>query len=66
MSRFKKVHDELYMLIESMSEKELLEKNVYNFTRSSDLATYVNSATASHYRSARHHINKWWKTRSNS
>ncbi len=60
-SDFKKVHDELYKLIEGMSEKELLEKNIYEFTGVSDLATYVNSATASHYRSARIQINKWWK-----
>ena len=28
---------------------------------SSDLATYVNSATASHYRSATKIIRRWWK-----
>ncbi len=63
-SDFKKIHNKLYELIRGMSEKELLEKNVYDFTGVSTLVTYLNSASASHYRSARRHINKWWKERS--
>lgn len=59
--QFNKVHDNLFKLVEKMEENELLEKKVYSFTGSSDLATYINSATASHYRSARRHIQKWWK-----
>ena len=60
---FNEVHDKLYTLISNMSEDELLQKKYYDFTGTSDLATYVNSATASHYRSARRHIQKWWKQR---
>ena len=46
-----------------VAETELMEKRYYDFTGSSDLATYANSATAAHYRSARRHISRWWKQR---
>jgi hypothetical protein len=58
---FNAVHDELYELIAAATEEELLTKKHYAFTGTSDLATYLNSATASHYRSAAKHIRKWWK-----
>lgn len=58
---FKTVHDTLLRTIKKMSEEELFQKKYYSFTGSSDLATYLNSATAAHYRSARRHIQKWWK-----
>jgi len=58
---FNAVHDRLYKLIENMSEEELFTKHFYGFTGTSDLATYANSATAAHYRSARRCIKKWWK-----
>jgi hypothetical protein len=61
---FESVHDRLYELIRSTTEDELFTKKYYSFTGSSDLVTYLNSATASHYRSARRHIQKWWKARS--
>lgn len=61
---FKDVHDELFKIVNGMSEKELLTKQFYPFTGSSTLATYVSGATAAHYRSARKHIQKWWKARS--
>lgn len=60
-AEFKTVHDKLFKIIKSVPEKDLLTKNVFNFTGVSDIATYFNSATASHYRSARRHIQKWWK-----
>lgn len=60
---FDSVHDRLYELVRSTTEDELFTKKYYSFTGSSDLITYLNSATASHYRSARRHIQKWWKTR---
>jgi len=59
---FAAVHDELYHMIERMSDEELFTKKYYPFTGVSDLVTYLNSATASHYRSARRHIARWWKT----
>lgn len=62
-TQFSEVHDELYTMIEAMSDEELFTKRHYPFTGSSDLVTYLNSATASHYRSARRHIAKWWKAR---
>jgi hypothetical protein len=58
---FTRVSDELYRLIENADEEELFTKKYYGFTGTSDLATYFNSATASHYRSAAKHIRKWWK-----
>lgn len=61
---FSKVHNRLQKLVEQMDEGELLERHRYKFTGTSDLATYVNSSTASHYRSARRHIQKWWRARS--
>lgn len=60
---FESVHDRLYELAASTTEDELFTKKYYGFTGSSDLVTYLNSATASHYRSARRHIQKWWKSR---
>lgn len=60
---FKAVHDALFKKIKSMSEKELFEKKYYDFTKTSDLATYLNSATAAHYRSAYKHISRWWKAK---
>ena len=60
---FERVHDALFELIESTTEEELFTKQFHSFTGSSDLATYLNSASASHYRSARRHIQKWWKAR---
>lgn len=54
---FKKVHDGLFALVKRVPEKELLAK----FIGASDLAAYLNSSTAAHYRSAYKHINKWWK-----
>ena len=59
---FVAVHDELYRMVEKMSDEELFTKRHYGFTGTSDLVTYLNSATASHYRSARRHIAKWWRT----
>ena len=61
---FTSVHDDLYSLIDGTTEEELFTKKYYGFTGSSDLATYLNSASAAHYRSARRHIQKWWKARS--
>ena len=61
---FKKTHDALYKLIKQLPEKELFTKKYYDFTGTSDLAVYLNSATASHYRSARRYIQKWWKQQS--
>ncbi len=61
---FTQVHDKLFRIIKACDETELFEKHQLNFTGVSDLATYFNSATASHYRSARRHIQKWWKVMS--
>ena len=58
---FRQVHGELERLVSGMSEAELFGRHFYGFTGSSDLASYVNSATAAHYRSARKHIQKWRK-----
>lgn len=60
---FDDVHDRLREMIEQMSEEELFTRKYYDFTGTSDLVTYLNSATASHYRSARRHIARWWKAR---
>ena len=60
---FASVHDRLFELIDGTTDEELFTKKYYGFTGSSDLATYLNSASASHYRSARRHIQKWWKTK---
>lgn len=62
-AEFEEVHDRLYRMIEAMSAEELFTKRYYGFTGTSDLVTYLNSATASHYRSARRHIGKWWRAR---
>ncbi len=62
-SDLKEVHDELYKIVKKATDKELFEKNVYSFTGASDLATYLNSSTAAHYRSARRHIQKWWRSK---
>ncbi len=58
---FAAVHDELFRTIEKMDHEELFAKHYYGFTGTSDLVTYLNAATASHYRSARRHIARWWK-----
>ncbi|MGK2886398.1 MAG: ClbS/DfsB family four-helix bundle protein [Rhodococcus sp. (in: high G+C Gram-positive bacteria)] len=63
-SEYQKVFDELQTIIEHTTEAELFDKKHYAFTGTSDLATYLNSASASHYRSARRHINKWWRSQS--
>lgn len=60
---YTRVHDLLLQTVTSMSEEELLSSHYYAFTGSTDLAAYVNSASAAHYRSARTHIAKWWKSR---
>ena len=60
---FNSVHDRLFQLVQTTTEDELFTKQYYTFTGSSDLVTYLNSATASHYRSARRHIQKWWRAR---
>ncbi|MDO9591236.1 MAG: ClbS/DfsB family four-helix bundle protein [Microcella sp.] len=60
---FVRVHDELFATVTSMTDDELFEARHYPFTGTSDLAAYVNSATAAHYRSARTHIARWWKAR---
>ena len=62
-AEFASVHDHLHELIDGTTDDELFTKKHYEFTGSSDLATYLNSATASHYRSARRHIQKWWRAR---
>lgn len=59
---FESVHNRLFDLIESVSEEELFTKKYYDFTGSTDLAAYFNSATGAHYRSAYKHIRKWWRT----
>jgi hypothetical protein len=48
-------------MLDEITEAELFTKKYYAFTGKSDLATYVNASTASHYRSARRHISKWWR-----
>ena len=58
---FKAMEKKLLNLIQEMKEKELLDKRFYDFTGTSTLAIYACSATASHYRSARRYIQKWWK-----
>ena len=58
---FAEVHDRLREVVAGTTDDELFTKKYYSFTGSSDLATYLNSATAAHYRSARRHIQKWWK-----
>ena len=62
-AEFASTHDRLHELIKGTTDDELFTKKHYGFTGSSDLATYLNSATASHYRSARRHIQKWWRSR---
>ncbi len=59
---FAESHDELFELASSMTNAELYDKGVYSFTKSTNLAAYINSATAAHYRSAAKHIRKWAKT----
>lgn len=59
---FAAVHDEVRRTVEAMSQQELLEPDAYGFTGSSTLAAYVNSSTAAHYRSARRHIRRWWRS----
>lgn len=58
---YQAVHDELFELVQTLSQEELFTKTLYPFTRSSDLASYFNSATVAHYKSAAKHIRKWWK-----
>lgn len=54
---FTRVHNQLFTLAETATEKELFEKFINNH----GLAAYLNSCTAAHYRSAYKYINKWWK-----
>lgn len=61
---FREVHDSLPALLDGMSDDEPFERRHLSFTGSSDLAAYVNPATAAHYRSARTHIARWWRERS--
>ena len=63
VAQFGAVHDELFAIIEGTDDNELFTKKYYEFTGSSDLVAYFNSATAAHYRSATKHIKKWWKSR---
>ncbi len=60
-TQFVEVHDALRALIASCTDDELFTKHHYEFTGSSDLATYFVSATGGHYRSAYKHINRWWR-----
>ena len=60
-SEFRRVHDELFVVMEACTEDELFTKRSYSFTGTSDLATYFTSATGGHYRSAYKHINRWWR-----
>ncbi|MFA6298332.1 MAG: ClbS/DfsB family four-helix bundle protein [Nocardioides sp.] len=60
---YTRVHDLLLDTVTAMSEEELLTPHYYAFTGSTDLAAYVNGASAAHYRSARKCIAKWWKAR---
>jgi hypothetical protein len=64
VDRFNRVQNELRAVIAQTTEDELFTKKHYAFTGTSDLATYFNSATAAHYRSAAKHIRTWWKARS--
>lgn len=60
---YRRVHDELAAAVAGMSEEELFTPHHFSFTGTTDLAAYVNSASAAHYRSARKLIAKWWKSR---
>lgn len=60
-AQFAEVHDALRRLIASCTDDELFTKHHYDFTGSSDLATYFVSATGGHYRSAYKHIDRWWR-----
>lgn len=59
---FTETHDALFELVSGMSQEELYEKGVFSFTKSTNLAAYINSSTAAHYRSAAKHIRKWAKS----
>jgi len=58
---FDSVNDQLIEAIDACSDDELFAKHYYDFTASSDLATYFTSATGGHYRSAYKYINRWWR-----
>ncbi len=60
--QYNAVHDELFALIQTTTDEELFSKKYYAFTGTSDLASYFNSATVAHYRSAAKYIRAWWKT----
>ncbi len=55
--------DRLRRLVEGVSDEDLFQRHRFSFTGSTDLAAYLNSATAAHYRSARTHIRRWWRAR---
>lgn len=65
-SAFEAVNSELTLTIEGCSDDELFTKHHYDFTGSSDLATYLTSATGGNYRSAYKHINRWWRANRNN
>lgn len=49
MEQFKESHQKVMELIETMSNDELFQKNVYDWVGGSTLGSYYISATSSHY-----------------
>ena len=58
---FQASYDEVYRLLDSVSEAELLEPGHFPWTGKNALVTYAGANTASHYRFAQKVLKRWLK-----
>jgi hypothetical protein len=56
---FRDSHSEMMKLILSLSEKQLLTRSYYEWTRKNALITYLGPNMGSHYRWAMKHLHRW-------
>jgi len=63
MGKFVSSHEAMLTLINSLDDAELFTPNVYTWTKSTTLGSYLTSATCSHYDWATKHIRRWRKAR---
>ena len=61
LEKFKKSHSEIMDIVNSHTEEELETKKMYKWTGSTNLASYLASASSSHYNWAAKEIKKYIK-----
>ena len=61
LAEFETSFEEIFLLAQELSEKELLTPGYFTWTRKNPLTTYLGANTTSHYRTATKILKRWSK-----